>query len=353
MRYYYTDAANQPVGPCEMQQLQALAAEGKINDSTSVIPEGAQVWTTYGAVKPGGVPPAPRPPPGPPLDLGKMATIMGDTVALLLKLASGLLTPAFLRGTLAFSVRFGHFAVILGAVLGLIAGLVEAIRFNSTSSFFLGGVVFVIAVAVAQYSAQRFTNAGAGLIAASPTRLSSKAFPDCVAVFDLLGALAVLLGGIYIAIRSDTFSLVIPAVVVSFILTCFGVIALNPEEVNVTMEPGAGAGEEAIAIFSFFTKAWLKLAPLLFFVITTVGVLGIVFSFSDRGKAMASEMMASMGLGVLPVGVIGTSAGTVVVLFGCLIPVLSYLGFLLSFLVIDLLRAQLSIPGKLDALKKH
>ena len=36
----------------------------------------------------------------------------------------------------------------------------------------------------------------------------------------------------------------------------------------------------------------------------------------------------------------------------CLLPVLIYLGFLLSYLLIDLLRAILSIPGKLDALRK-
>jgi len=36
---------------------------------------------------------------------------------------------------------------------------------------------------------------------------------------------------------------------------------------------------------------------------------------------------------------------TGVLLFGCLLPVLNYLGFLLSYLIIDLLRAILSVPA--------
>ncbi|HEY4300525.1 MAG TPA: DUF4339 domain-containing protein [Candidatus Didemnitutus sp.] len=351
MRYYYTDTNNQPVGPCEIEQLQALAAEGKITDATSVIPEGAQIWTTYGAVKPGAVP-APPPAPKKPVDPFKIATIMGDTVAGVLGLLTRWLTPALLKSTLAFCLRFGHFAVLTGAVLGLVAALVASIQDHTFSSFAIGGIVFVIAVAVAQYSAQRFLTAGDVLIAASPTRLASKAFLDCVALFSALGALASLVGCIYVSIRADTIYPIIPGFVVAVFLTFLALIALRPGEANVTLESGASAGEEAIAIFSFFSKAWLRLVPIVFFVLTTLGVIGIIFSFSDRGRMMAEEMMQALMLPVGPLAQVGTSVGTAVVLLGCLFPVLYYLCFLLSYLIIDLMRAQLSVPGKLDALRK-
>lgn len=53
MRYHYSPKANETAGPVDMAELNRLAAAGTINDSTPVIPEGSQTWTTYGAVRQG------------------------------------------------------------------------------------------------------------------------------------------------------------------------------------------------------------------------------------------------------------------------------------------------------------
>lgn len=53
MKYHYTNAQNQPVGPVEFSELGRLAAEGIINDQTAIIPDGGQTWTNYGAVRQG------------------------------------------------------------------------------------------------------------------------------------------------------------------------------------------------------------------------------------------------------------------------------------------------------------
>ena len=355
MRYYYTDASNQPVGPCDLAQLQALAAEGKITDATSVIPEGGQIWSTYGVVRSGGVPgaPAPRPvAPGKPFDPFQFATILGETVAAVLKLVSGWLTPALFKRSLSIAERYGHIAVLIGSALGLVVALINSIRTSTMSSFFVGGVGFVLLIAVAQFSAMRFISAGAGLIATSPTRLNSKSFLECVGLFAVLGAVTVLIGGIIGAIRQDSFLPVIPAVLVAVFLTYFALVALHPAELNVNLEPGASAGEEAISIFSFFSKAGLRLTPLFFCLFTMLGAIATIFSMSERGAMASEQMLAFIPLPFGSATMAGASVGTAVLLFGCLLPVLNYLAFLLSYLVIDLLRAQLSIPGKLDALKK-
>lgn len=352
MRYYYTDAANQPVGPCEMEQLQALAAEGKINDTTSVIPEGAQVWTTYGAVKPGGSPAPTPPPPRPKRDPNEIGTILGDTAGKGLGIVSKLLTPELLKKSLSLACIVGHFAVLVGCALGLVVAIINASKSSSLSAFFVGGVAFVIAIAVAQYSASRFLNAGAGLIANSPTRLASKAFLDCVALFSSITAIVIVVSGIVLGIRNDTFIPIIPAVLFGVLLTYIALIALHPTEVNVNLEAGASAGEEAISIFSFFTKVWLRLVPLFFCLLTVLGAVGTAFSMTDRGAQICEQMMFQIGLPTTfgPLG--GGAAGMVVLLYGCLVPLLVYLGFLLSYLIIDVLRAILSVPGKLDALRK-
>ena len=53
MRYHYSLKANETIGPVEMAELSRLAAAGTINDSTPVIQEGSQAWTSYGAVRQG------------------------------------------------------------------------------------------------------------------------------------------------------------------------------------------------------------------------------------------------------------------------------------------------------------
>ncbi len=354
MRYYYTDAANQPVGPCDLAQLQALAAEGKITEATSVIPEGGQVWSTFGAVKGGGapVPPAPPAPAGKPFDPFKFATILGETVATVLKLLSGWLTPALLKRSLSIAERYGHIAVLIGSALGLIVALINSIKTSALSAFFVGGVGFVLAIAVAQFSALRFISAGAALIATSPTRLNSKSFLECLGLFAVLGAAALLIGGVVTAIRADSFLPIIPAVLVAVFLAYFALVALHPGEVNVNLEPGASAGEEAISVFSFFSKVGLRLTPLFFCLFTMLGACATIFSMSERGAATSEAMLSFIPIPLGSAAMAGASVGTAVLLFGCLLPLLSYLGFLVSYLVIDLLRAQLSIPGKLDALKK-
>lgn len=53
MKYHYTNAQNQPVGPVELAELSRLASQGLIDDDTPVIADGGQTWSTYGAVRSG------------------------------------------------------------------------------------------------------------------------------------------------------------------------------------------------------------------------------------------------------------------------------------------------------------
>src|SRR5262249_34905141 len=161
-----------------------------------------------------------------PVDPFKIATILGDTVGGLLGLLTKFLTPALLKSTLSFCQRFGHFAVLTGATLGLVAALVASIQDHTLRSFVIGGIAFVIVVAVAQYSAQRFLNAGDLLIGTSPTKIASKAFLDCVGLIAALGAVAALLGSIYFSIESNLIYPIIPGVVVAAILTFLALVAL-------------------------------------------------------------------------------------------------------------------------------
>lgn len=355
MRYYYTDAANQPAGPCDLEQLKALAAEGKINDYTSVIPEGGQVWTTYGAITGGSpaVPPAPPPARGAPMNLDGIATILGDTVGKLLGKISGWLSPQLLESSLRFGGRYGHFAVVAGALFGLIVAIKLASQYHSFGMFATAGLGFVLLVAVAQFSAQRFMSAGTRLIASTPNRLSSKSFLECVGLFAVLGALGSLIMGLITSIQADTMVPLIPALLTFAYLLYFAMNALHPEEVNVTIAGDASAGEEAVSLLAFFIKVWLKLAPLFFFLLAVAGAIFTLLAIFNVGvegsQAMLAMIPALAALGPLTQSI---PPGQSLVLIACLVPILIYFFFLIWYLMLDLIRAILSIPGKLDALKK-
>lgn len=352
MRYYYTDASNQPAGPCDLEQLKALAAEGKINDQTSVIPEGGQTWITYGALR--GAAPTPPPPPraASTFNLASLATILGDTVGKVLGLLSNLLSGALLQGSLKFAGHFGHFAVAVGAVLGLILATILATRMHSFPIFAYGGVGFVLAVAVAQFSAQRFMSAGTTIIANTPNRLSSKTFLECVGLFAILGAIGVFIGGLVASIQGGTVVPLIPAILITAYLLYFAMTALHPEELNVSISGEASAGEEAVSLLSFFCKVSLKLAPLFFFLFAVVGAIVTLLGIFDTGQGATQSLMYSLPIPPVMAEFAQNTPGQALVLIACLMPVLSYFFFLLSYLGLDLIRAILAVPGKLDALKK-
>lgn len=352
MRYYYSDAANQPAGPCDLNQLKALAAEGKINDLTSVIPEGGQTWTSYGAVKSSATPSAPSPSAagGPKLD--GISTILGDNVAKILGRLSSWLSASLLETSLRLGGRYGHYAVLAGAIFGLILAAKVAMNVHLFSVFATGGIGFVLAVAVAQFSAQRFMSAGARLIANTPNRLSSKSFLDVVGLFAVLGALGSLVGGVVASVQNESLIPLIPALLMTAYLLYFAMTALHPEELNVSVAGETTAGQEAISLLSFFLKVGLKLAPLYFFLLAVAGAIFTLLALFNIGQEASQMILATIPLPPILTVVAQNSPGQMLVLVACLVPVLIYFFFLIWYLVLDLMRAILAVPGKLDELKR-
>ncbi len=350
MNYHYLDHNNQPAGPASLEEIRALARDGKIPADPRVAPPGAAEWRLLSALPP--TPPsAPPPPPGSGGSRVSLpaGTVLGDFVGTLLKHVAGWLSPAFLEGSLVFARKIGQYAVLLGAALTVLYAIVAAIRYNSFE-LFLTGLVFVAAIAVAQFAAGRFLGAGERLIANATSRLSSPAFLECTGLLALLLAVATLLGGLVTSIRVGSVAPFLPALVTGVALVYLGALALHPEQVNVGVAEGT-AGEEAIGLFCFFFKAGLKLVPLLFLLLAVAGDLAVLASFFSGGQFadLAASLTGSFPLlGSAPYGF----AGSGLLLAACLLPLVAYFVFLLQYLLLDVLRAILAVPGKLDALRR-
>ena len=277
-------------------------------------------------------------------------TLMGDMVAGILGRVARILNPGLIESSLTACKKAGHYAVLASAALTIVYAIYGAIKFNSFAVFAIG-LGFVVTLAVGQFAAMRFLDASDDMIASTPSRTSSSAFLDCVGLLILLFAVSTLLGGIATSISARTFVPLLPAVLSTVVLTCFGAVALHPRMVNVVNGEGT-AGEEAIGLLSFFFKTSLKLVPLLFLLLAVGGALTIVMSFFGEGGAFASMAQGIVNLFPLPVQVPYGLTGTALAVVACLVPILTYFLFLIQYLVVDVLRAVLSVPAKLDALRR-
>ena len=278
------------------------------------------------------------------------STFLGDFVGSLLGRIARWLNPGFVERSLAFSRDTGQYAVLAGAALTLVYAIYGAIKFNSFA-FFLTGLCFVAALAVAQFAAMRFLGAATRAIANTPSQISSPAFLECTGLLVLLFSVGTLIGGVITSIQVSSMIPLLPALFISAVMMYLGAVSLHPQLVNV--EAGLNsAGEEAIGLLSFFYKTGLKLTPLFFGLLAVAGSLAIVASFFEAGQSLAGVIGSVLQLVPLPLAIPSGFVGSAVVLLAALLPLAAYFLFLLSYLVIDVLRAVLCVPAKLDALRR-
>lgn len=281
---------------------------------------------------------------------GWNSTILGDWVGRLLDAAAHGLNPPFVDRSFAVARTTGHGAVLAGAVLTLLYSIYAAVKQNSFSVF-LAGMGMIVAIAVAQFAARRFLHASEIEIANTPSQVSPTGFLDCVGLLSLLLALVTIVGGIITAVEVSSWLPLPPALFLAIGAMYFGAIALHPLLANVSTADET-AGEEAIGLLSFFAKAALRLVPVFFCLLALGGCLAIMASFFSAGRPLADAI--SSVLGYAPFMRSGAAYGlapSAVVVFACLLPLVAYFGFLLQYLFLDILRAILATPTKIDLLR--
>lgn len=235
--------------------------------------------------------------------------------------------------------QVGHLAYMAAAVVLVLAFLVLGIRSDSFRVFFLGLLILLPAAAILHFLAALFLDAGAALLRKSPSELASSAVLAFFALVFLAGALYCFLMGFYVVINGGSF------LTASLWLGGFAVlvyacgVALHPSTVNVTAGTDMSAGEEALGISLFLVKLPMRLVPFLFGVGSVVGLFTAFYLlyrvFTEEAVYMVEEAYEAAH------SVLGVA----------LIPVLVYILFALAYLLVDLLRAILRTPGRIEALR--
>lgn len=249
------------------------------------------------------------------------------------------ITPERFETISAWLAKFGHVAIGAAQVLSVIACLIAAIELKSWG-YVACAIGLPLILVVLQYTADRFLFAGSQLIAASPSRLGSSAFLNCIAI--ALEAAGIVVLALYVIEANSgpewQWSPLLMGVVILVMCDAAAHLALQPSILNITVSNEVTAGEEAIGIISFVVKTAVKLVPFLFGAGCILGAVALAWSLIPLIKN-ESTSEAELALAAL-----GTAT--------CL-PLMAYLVFAFYHLMLDLMRAVLAVPGKLDALRRN
>jgi len=351
--YYYRN--DERVGPVSFKELKGLAESEELGPDDLVSRPGMTEWIPARDVEdlfpPGTILPPP-PPPKKGSGFGERIRQLGSAEDLIdslphLRLVRALLerlrkwvSRDLLDSVDRWAKATGSITLLAAAALLLLAFLIVGIRGESVV-LVLGGLVGVpVFTVLAHFVGAMFMDAGRSLLRESPSSLSSASFLTCFGLAAFLGAVLVLVAGVVAAATGNAPTLV-GSVAGAVVLVYVGGLALSPDSINVDVGGKASAGEEAIGILMFLFKLPLRLVPVVFGVGLLVGFFGAA---ALLWKSVAAEPFEAQ-IAAIP-------AATVV--FGVAVfPLAAYLLFLLLYLEVDLLRAVLVIPGKLDALRER
>jgi hypothetical protein len=405
LEWYYAKG-NKQHGPVSAAELKKLADTGELKPGDLVWRGGMEQWIPARndpALKrlfPQEVP-APPPKPAKPPAFRKSDAAF-DTAQprphrhvfdLVLEFARGQFTLQFVNLTSKIFTLAGHYGLYLAMAVLFAFSLLLGVRMNEVNTILLGmgGVAILV---VLQYAAGRFFEALETLNQSTPGKMASAAFLDCFALLHVFGGLVALLGLAVLAVQTGPILLVLPAIAAFILCQYVAVLALNPESLNLTIVSQTTAGEEAIGVLSFLVKLGLRIVPVAFGVGVVWGTLVLLYavllvfvppetpeelmafvgleametldpsegdempdsfqpSFGDDDETPSGSEAPSDGeempdeLKMLPAKVTASTARTILIIFAAL-PFLTYVLFLVYNLSIDVLRAILSLPDKLD-----
>jgi hypothetical protein len=357
MKYYYTNKNNEAAGPATIDDIRALATAGEIAADPMVAPEGGNTWRALSSID--ATPNATATPDATAtldataattIETAGVATIMSDAVEKIVSCAAALLSPARIGCVMRCSRLYGHYALLAGTVLTLLYSIFIAIRFGSIGPF-LSGIGCVLALVVGQFVAVQFLAAADRLVAATPSRLSSNAVMKCVSLISIVFTVCLFAGGIVTMVGSGSVWPFLFATAGAVVAALFAGVALHPSVTNVGIGQGS-AGEEAVGIIMVFLKIHLKILPLVFAIPAIFGCLVTLVSFFTRSsnvngmRHLLSDEMRYLLSNEIPA--LFDMGGAPLLLWACIIPLVTYLMFLFVTLLLDVLRAILVLPSKID-----
>ncbi len=236
--------------------------------------------------------------------------------------------------------KTGLLSLYISALLGLLSSVVLPLRYDLHFWTCFGvGIVWFFSCIVIHYTAWKFLPVLSHIIQTTPTKLSSKAFLDSLALIAGITGIISILGGLFLWIKTSSFETFIAGIFIFIFCEYILSLCLNPKNLNIEISEQTSVGEEFLGLISFFMKGFLKLVPIIFGSGIIFGIINLLELLFMKFEYMGQILTKTSEVGNL------TAVS--------LLPVTSYCLFLAYYFVIDLAMAILAVPVKLDRLDKQ
>lgn len=262
------------------------------------------------------------------------STLVADRVGELIDSVPGVLKAQRFDDIVDRVTTAGHWSLLLVAVLGLVIELIAAMAGNGSAV--LWGVGWLVALPLLQYTAVQFLGATRSLVTSNRTTLGSEAFLRCYALVALVVAILALVGAIGWGLDTGSVQIFLFGLALTALSLATAWLALNPELLSIRVDRQSSAGEDALGVLSFFVKTGVRLVPIFYGVTLVVGAVQAVIILLGMIGDSQAELINAVMLAELSAPIL---------LWAALSPFLAYIAFIFYFLVIDLMRGILSIPG--------
>ena len=216
--------------------------------------------------------------------------------ALLSKLRSAF--PAEVcRKHLALFRTIGHTGTLVAGVLGLIIGIIAAIKSDSFSMF-LAGIAWLLSMLIIDYVSRRFAQVSEHLVSSTKSYLSSSVYIEAIALLVLVASAALFGFGLYAAIKIGGIGDFVKVGAWSVWLFYIGVLTLNAGELlNVEIKKELKAEEEGVGLLEFNAKSALLAVSFYFgsgILFGLVNILWHIFQATKQDQPFAYAAMESM-----------------------------------------------------------
>jgi hypothetical protein len=240
----------------------------------------------------------------------------------------------------------GYYGLYATMIILLIACVLDGLAAKSGAPV-LWGLSGVALLAIWQYVAGRLLTSLDRMARGGPARLGSTIFIDFWALLHMLAGLAALIVCSILAMRLESLPWILPGLALFVLGQYTAVLALNPEFLGLTITSEAGVSEEALGILAFLAKLSLRMAPVAFGTAVIWITLRLIFSTIATALSLATST-ADAWQSILETDPPINTRLVVIVLL--LWPLWAYLGYLLYYIAVELLRSLLSLPDKIDQL---
>lgn len=234
--------------------------------------------------------------------------------------------------------KWGFYGLYICGILGVILSVVIPLRYESIplSTSVSVGIVYFLCCILLHYISCKFLPSIEILLKSTHSQMSSRALLDCCAVVHLIGGVISIFCGVYFWIKTSSLDILFMSIFYFIYCEYIVSLSLKPELLNIDIVEKTSAGEEFLGAISFSVKAFFKLIPIMFgsgIIFCVIHLFLIMFRDYQYQHELYSDVYVIIGL---------TSSA--------LVPLFGYFLFLIYYFFLDLAKAILATPNKIESL---